>query len=138
MIKVTNHIFLPEQELGWHFMCASGPGGQHVNKTATAVQLRFNIKTTTALPDHVKTRLIQIVGNRMNNEGELVIAGRRYRSQKQNRDDVLAKLLHFIRLAASPPKPRKKTKVPRSSKEKRLTNKHKKSAIKRLRQQRDD
>jgi ribosome-associated protein len=133
MIQITKNIRLSEDEIQWQFIRSSGPGGQNVNKLATAAQLRFNIKTTSSLSEAVKMRLMAIVGNRINAEGELIITGRRFRYQKQNRDDALARLVHFIRLAATPPKPRKKTKMPRAAKEKRLTNKRHRSERKRLR-----
>lgn len=133
MIAISKDIQIPETEIEWHFIRSSGPGGQNVNKVSTAAQLRFQVKKTTALPDEVKTRLIALVGNRINAAGELIITGRSYRSQKQNREDALARLIHFIRLALYPPKPRKKTRLPKAAKEKRLTNKRHKSARKQLR-----
>lgn len=137
MIQITKHIKLSDDEIQWCFIRSSGPGGQNVNKLATAAQLRFNIKTTTSLPEEVKVRLMAIVGNRVNSEGELIITGRRFRYQKQNRDDALTRLVHFIRLAATPPKPRKKTRMPRAAKEKRLTDKRHRAERKRFRQSKD-
>lgn len=134
MIKITDEVFLSEEELHWHFICASGPGGQHVNKVATAAQLHFNIKKTTSLSPQVKFRLEKIVGNRVNALGELVLTGRRHRSQLQNREEVIARLVHFISLALYPPKPRKKTKPSRGAKERRLAAKDRRSRLKKTRQ----
>ena len=133
MIKITKNIHLSENEIHWRFIRSSGPGGQNVNKLSTAAQLRFNIKATTALSEEVKARLLAIVGNRVNTVGELIITGWRFRHQKQNRDDTLARLVHFIRLAATPPKLRKKTKISKAAKEKRLTNKRQQSEKKQRR-----
>ncbi len=129
---MTNSISINEKEIEWHFIRASGPGGQNVNKVATAAQLRFNIKKST-LPEEVKARLIMIAGNRINSEGELVITGRRLRTQNQNRQDVMNRLIHFIELAAHKPKKHKKTKVSKAAKEKRLSDKRKRSETKQQR-----
>ncbi|AAO89980.1 alternative ribosome rescue aminoacyl-tRNA hydrolase ArfB [Coxiella burnetii] len=123
---------LDENEVEWRFIRASGPGGQKVNKIATAAQLRFNVPKS-SLPEEIKERLVAIAGNRINTEGELVITGRRYRTQKQNRQDALERLIHFVKLAAQKPKKRKKTKPTRAAREKRLTNKHKRAETKRRR-----
>ncbi len=133
MAKITDKIHLDENEIEWHFIRSSGPGGQNVNKVATAAQLRFNIKKTPSLPEEVKSRLMAVVGNRVNTEGELIITGRRFRTQKQNRADALSRLVHFITLASRSPKKRKKTKPSKAAKEKRLTSKRKQSQKKRLR-----
>lgn len=125
-------ISIDEKEIKWHFIRARGPGGQKVNKTATAVQLRFNIKRS-LLPEEIKQRLFKIAGNRVNSEGELVITARQFRTQPQNRQDALNRLMHFIELASHAPKLRKKTKIPRSAKEKRLKDKRKRAEIKRTR-----
>jgi ribosome-associated protein len=132
MIEITHDVLLDEAEIEWHFIRASGPGGQNVNKVATAAQLRFNVNKAT-LPEVVKTRLIVLVGNRVNTVGELVITGRRFRTQRQNRADALSRLVHFIELATHQPKKRKKKKIPRAAKEKRLANKRKRGETKRLR-----
>ena len=133
MIKITNNIYLDDKEIKWHFIRASGPGGQKVNKIATAAQLRFRVQQS-SLPDEIKTRLILIGGNRINVVGELVITGRRYRTQKQNRQDALRRLIHFIDLASHKPKRRKKTKISRAVKQQRLVDKRRRGAVKRLRQ----
>ena len=128
-IQVTSQISLDEKDLEWRFIRSSGPGGQKVNKIATAVQLRFNVKNS-ALPVEVKDRLILFAGNRINHEGELVITGRRFRTQNRNREDALSRLLHFIELASYRPRVRKKTNIPKAMREKRLTDKRKRSQTK--------
>ncbi|WP_423062817.1 alternative ribosome rescue aminoacyl-tRNA hydrolase ArfB [Candidiatus Paracoxiella cheracis] len=124
---------IDEKDIKWQFIRAAGPGGQKVNKVATAAELRFNIKKSGLAAD-VKERLIQIAGNRINAEGELVITGRRFRTQNRNREDALARLQHFIQLASYKPKKRKKTKIPKAAKEKRLADKRKRGDTKRQRQ----
>jgi len=123
---------IDEKNIKWQFIRASGPGGQKVNKVATAAQLRFNIKEST-LSAEVKARLIQVAGNRINAEGELVITGRRFRTQNRNRQDAFMRLQHFIELASHQPKKRKKRKIPKSVHQKRLTDKRKRAETKRQR-----
>lgn len=123
---------IDEKNIKWQFIRASGPGGQKVNKTATAAQLRFDIKKS-SLPVEVKERLIYVAGNRINAEGELVITGRRFRTQNRNRQDALMRLHHFIEIASHQPKKRKKTKIPKAVREKRLSDKRKRAETKRQR-----
>ncbi|MBI3396803.1 MAG: aminoacyl-tRNA hydrolase [Spirochaetia bacterium] len=123
MIEVTPSISLNEKELEYQFIRASGPGGQNVNKTSTAVQLRFNVYRSASLPPDVRTRLIRLCGRRLTNEGEMVIEARRQRSQEQNRKDALERLVELIRRAAHRPKIRRKTKPTRAAKEKRIKTK---------------
>jgi ribosome-associated protein len=124
MIQVTPEIVLDEREIEQAFIRASGPGGQHVNKAATAVQLRF---------DGVRERLKRLAGNRMTESGVLVVEAKRFRTQEQNRQDALKRLVALIREASRKPKPRHKTKPTRASKERRLRNKRRRSEIKKLR-----
>ena len=133
MIPVTSHITLDEGELKIKYILASGPGGQNVNKVATAAQLRFDVAGTEAFDNAVKARLTALAGNRMTNEGELVIEARRFRSQERNREDAIARLVALIQKAATPPKPRRKTKPSRAAREKRLDAKRQKSETKRKR-----
>src|SRR5690606_30795949 len=104
MIQVTSSILIDENELQYDFVRASGPGGQNVNKVATAVQLRFQVLSSPSLPDDVRLRLARLAGKRINEAGELVIQASRYRTQEQNKQDAVERLLSWIRRAAEPPK----------------------------------
>ena len=135
MIEITPTIQIDERELGIDFVRASGPGGQNVNKVATAAQLRFDVQAS-SLPEDVKNRLQQLAGNRMTNEGVLVMEAKRFRTQEQNREDAVRRFVELVRKALVPPKPRKKTKPTRASKEERLKEKKRRGEIKRMRQSR--
>ena len=131
MIEVTPSIALDERELEVRFVLASGPGGQNVNKVSTAVELRFDVRRSPALPDPVRARLERLAGRRLTKEGVLVLLGQRYRDQTRNRQDVLDRLLMLIRQAAEPPPPpRKRTRPTRASKERRLEGKARRSGVK--------
>ncbi len=130
-IQITRTISIDERELQFEFVRASGPGGQNVNKVATAVQLRFDVAHSQALTDDVKVRLRQLAGKRLNADGELVLEAKRYRTQEQNRLDALKRFGDLIRKAAEKPKPRTKTKPTASSKEKRIKQKKRRGEIKR-------
>jgi ribosome-associated protein len=133
MIRVTGTITIGEEEIHQEFIRASGPGGQNVNKVATAVQLRFDVAHSTSLPEDVRERLTRLAGRRMNKEGYLVIDARRFRTQEQNRQDSVARLVGLIRQAAQRPKIRKRTTPTLASKERRLESKHRRGKIKHLR-----
>lgn len=133
MIRVTKHIDLDENEIEYHFVRASGPGGQHVNKAATAVQLRFDAANSPSLPDDVRKRLIRLAGRQVTEEGVLIIDARRHRSQERNRRDATDRLLQLIRSAASRPKARRRTKPTRAARERRLQEKRRRSETKRTR-----
>jgi ribosome-associated protein len=140
MLQVTPTIALKESELDEQFVRASGPGGQNVNKVATAVQLRFDVDRSPSLSDELKQRLRTIAGSRMTADGVLVIDARRHRTQADNRQDARQRLAELIRQAAVRPKRRRKTRPTAASKEQRLTIKRKRADTKQGRRQvdRDD
>ena len=125
---VTHRISIPESELEESFIRSSGPGGQNVNKVSSAVQLRFNVLTSLHLTDWARERLLR--GGRLTNDGVLVITAQRFREQERNRADARARLVEIIAQAAIPPVPRRATKVPKSSKKKRLEGKKHRAQIK--------
>lgn len=138
MLAVTPAIAIPEDELEERFIQASGPGGQNVNKVATAVQLRFRAAGSRALPDEVRERLLRSAGSRITAGGALVITARRYRTQESNRRDARARLAAIIARAAEEPRPRRPTRPTRAARERRLQEKAERSRIKRRRAERPD
>jgi ribosome-associated protein len=134
MIRVTDDISIDESELEESFIRASGPGGQHVNKTETAVQLRFDVRGSRSLPNDVAVRMMKLAGSRLTQDGVIVITAQSERSQKRNREEALTRLVDLIRQAAVRPVKRRATKPTRASREKRLESKKRRSGIKGLRQ----
>jgi len=133
VIRVTDKISIDEAEIDESFVRASGPGGQNVNKLATAVQLRFDVRHSPSLPDEVRERLERLAGARLTREGILVIAAQRHRTQARNRDDALARLIELIRRAAVPPRPRRPTRPTAASRKRRVEAKKRRSGLKELR-----
>ena len=133
MIYITDRISISESEIQEDFVRASGPGGQNVNKVATAVQLRFNVVNSHNLPEEVKIKLMKLAGRKMTDDGVLIIDSRRYRMQNRNREEALKRLVVLIRKTTEKPKKRIKTKPTRTAREKRLQIKKQRSAVKTLR-----
>jgi ribosome-associated protein len=131
MLTVTPDLSIPDTELEERFVRASGPGGQNVNKVATAVELRFDAARSSVLTDEMLVRLRTIAGTRMTADGILVIDARRHRTQAQNREDARARLAELVRQAAARPRRRRKTKPTRGSIEKRIESKKRRAETKR-------
>ncbi len=132
-IVVTENISLDENELVWRFVRASGPGGQKVNKTSSAVQLRFDAAGSLSLSEAVSERLLVLAGRRADASGVLTIDARRFRTQARNRRDALDRLVALVREAADPPKPRRRRGVPVGARKRRLEIKRRRSVLKSLR-----
>jgi ribosome-associated protein len=134
MIEVTPQIALGDDEVQVRAVRASGPGGQHVNKVSTAIELRFDVAGSASLPEGVRARLAKLAGSRLTQEGVLVLVAQAHRSQELNRQAAMERLLTLIRKAAEPPPPpRKKTRPTYASKLRRLEGKAKRSGVKAMR-----
>ncbi len=133
MISITPVLALDESEIQLDFVRASGPGGQNVNKVATAAQLRFDVRRSPSLPNGVRERLMRLAGRRITEDGVLIITAQRFRTQERNRQDALDRLVELIRRAAEPPKPRRKTRPTLAAKARRLDTKRQRGQTKRLR-----
>jgi len=133
MLRINDHISIDENEIQESFIRSSGPGGQNVNKLATAVQLRFDVRHSPSLSHEVRARLERLAGRRLTRDGVLVITAQRYRTQERNRDDALTRLIELIRAAAVRPTPRRPTRPTLGSKVRRLEGKKRRAGIKALR-----
>lgn len=135
-IPITGSLAIDPAEIRESFVRAAGPGGQHVNTTSTAVQLRFDVRHSPSLPADVRRRLERLAGRRLTREGVLVLVAQGQRSQLRNREEALARLVELIRAAAQPPVPRKKTRPSKASKRRRVDDKKRHGTIKSLRRSR--
>lgn len=133
-LVITSDLGIPDEDFEWKFIRASGPGGQNVNKVSSAVQLRFLLPQNSSLPAAAKQRLRRLAGQKLNDDGSILIFARSERSQEQNRREALGRLEALIRQALIAPKIRKKTKPTRASKERRIESKKKRGSTKRQRQ----
>ena len=133
MIRINDHIGIGEDEIAESFIRSSGPGGQNVNKLATAVQLRFDVRHSPSLPGDVRTRLERLAGRRLTNDGVLVITAQSHRTQERNRADALDRLVELIKAAAVRPVPRRPTRPTKASRRRRLDTKKRRGGIKTLR-----
>jgi len=133
MIHITPTIAIDESEIQLEFMRASKPGGQKVNKVATAVQLSFDVSNSPSLPDDVRERLVRLAGSRITQHGVLIIKAQRFRAQDRNRQDAMERLIKLIRKAGEKPKPRRRTRPTLASKRRRLENKRRRGEAKRMR-----
>ena len=132
-MEIDSSLRIDERELTFDYIRAAGPGGQNVNKVATAVQLRFDIWENNSLPIDVKARLVKLAGRRVTSEGILIIEARRFRTQEQNRADAITRFIALVRKSLEAPKPRHKTRPTAGSREKRLQSKKKRSEVKKTR-----
>ncbi len=137
-IWITGALTIDPAEIEESFVRAAGPGGQHVNKTSTAVQLRFDVRRSPSLPAEVRARLERMAGRRLTQDGVLILVAQGERSQKRNREEALARLVALVRAAARPPTPRKPTRPTRASKQRRLTDKKHHGVLKSLRRSRPE
>ncbi|MCB5943755.1 alternative ribosome rescue aminoacyl-tRNA hydrolase ArfB [Acidocella sp. KAb 2-4] len=137
LIRITRSLQISESDLEESFVTASGPGGQNVNKVASAVQLRFNLAGNTTLPEYVKAKLARLAGSRLTKDGVVIIQAEQFRDQPRNREDARERLFALIREAAVVPKIRRPTKPTKGSQTRRLDEKSRRGDVKRLRRDKD-
>lgn len=131
LIRIDRRIAIPEDELSFSFVRASGPGGQNVNKVSTAVELRFDVAASPSLPEAVRERLLRLAGRRVTRDGVLVILARRFRTQERNREDAVGRFVALLREAAAPPPPaRRPTRPTRAARRRRVEAKTRRGTIK--------
>ena len=133
MLKINRHRTLVESEVAFTYIRAGGPGGQNVNKVASAAQLRFDVRHSPSLPEDVRDRLLSIAGTLATKDGAIVITARRHRSQEMNREDALNRLLGLIRKACQRPKPRRATRPSAAAKRRRVEGKERRARVKQMR-----
>jgi ribosome-associated protein len=138
LIQITSRLAIDERELEESFIQASGPGGQNVNKVATAVQLKFDARNSPSLAPDVRARLWKLAGRRISQDGILLIVAREHRTQERNRSEARQKLIELLKAATVQPRVRKATRPTKASKERRLVSKTRRSGVKKLRQSRAD
>ena len=136
MIEITPTIAIDPREITESFIRSPGPGGQNVNKVATAVQLRFDLRGSKSLPEELRARAERLAGRRLTKDGVIVLTAARFRSQERNREDALARLVALLREAARRPAPRKATRPGKAAKKRRLDDKTRRGAVKKLRRTR--
>ncbi len=137
-IIINDLVTIPASELQYTASRSSGPGGQHVNKTDSRIQIRWNVPATTAMPDFLKQRVMKVLASRLTEDGDLLLAGDSNRSQRRNKDDVTQRLAALVRDALIPPKPRRRTKPTKASRQKRLDEKRRRSDVKKQRRKKYD
>jgi ribosome-associated protein len=137
MIRISRGIAIDEREIEFDFIRSSGPGGQNVNKVATAVRLRYDLRAGGSLPSELRERLIRLAGKRVGDDGFLTIHARRYRTQEANRRDAIERLVELLERACEQPKPRRATRPTAASRQRRLESKRRRGATKEARRSPD-